>query len=110
MRIAPDIDVDDQALADVCDRYGIAELRVFGSRARGTAGPGSRVDTREIGDDSAPRSMPAAKRRTAVFCRCSKPANFAVGGIGVCPPSSSTKETRMSAYCVMLSLQYVTLK
>jgi predicted nucleotidyltransferase len=44
MRIAPDIDVDDAALAAVCDKYGIAELKVFGSRARGTAQPGSDVD------------------------------------------------------------------
>lgn len=44
MRIAPDLDVDDAALAAVCDRYGIAELKIFGSRARGTAGPGSDID------------------------------------------------------------------
>ena len=44
MRIAPDIEVDDQTLADVCDRYGIAELQIFGSRARGTARPGSDID------------------------------------------------------------------
>lgn len=44
MRIAPDIDVDDAALAAVCDKYGIAELKVFGSWARGTARPGSDVD------------------------------------------------------------------
>jgi predicted nucleotidyltransferase len=44
MRIAPDLDIDDAALAAVCDRYGIAELKVFGSRARGTAGPGSDID------------------------------------------------------------------
>lgn len=44
MRIAPGIEVDDAALAAVCDRYGIAELQVFGSRARGTAGPHRDVD------------------------------------------------------------------
>lgn len=44
MRIAPDIDVDDAALSAVCDKYGIAELKVFGSRARGTARPSSDVD------------------------------------------------------------------
>lgn len=44
MRIAPDIDVDEEALAAICDKYGIAELKVFGSRARGTARPGSDVD------------------------------------------------------------------
>jgi predicted nucleotidyltransferase len=44
MRIAPDFNVDDAALAAVCDKYGIAELRIFGSRARGTASPGSDID------------------------------------------------------------------
>jgi len=31
-------------LADLCREYGIAELAVFGSVARGTAGPDSDVD------------------------------------------------------------------
>jgi predicted nucleotidyltransferase len=44
MLIAPDVDIDEAALAAVCDRYGIAELRLFGSRARGTARPGSDID------------------------------------------------------------------
>jgi len=44
MQIAPDIDVDDAALAAICDRYGIEELKVFGSRARGTADAGSDID------------------------------------------------------------------
>ena len=44
MRIAPDIEVDDAALAAVCGKYGVAELKVFGSRARGTASPGSDID------------------------------------------------------------------
>jgi len=44
MRIAPDIEIDERALAAVCDRYGIAELKIFGSRARGTARPGSDID------------------------------------------------------------------
>src|SRR5271166_1337185 len=44
MRIAPDLDIDDAALAAVCDKYGIAELKIFGSRARGTASPGSDID------------------------------------------------------------------
>lgn len=44
MQIAPDIEVDDVALAAVCDKYGIAELKVFGSRARGTARPDSDID------------------------------------------------------------------
>jgi predicted nucleotidyltransferase len=44
MLIAPDVDVDEAALAAVCDKYGIAELKVFGSRARGTARPDSDID------------------------------------------------------------------
>lgn len=36
------IDVD--RLAEVCQRYGIARLEVFGSVARGTATPNSDVD------------------------------------------------------------------
>lgn len=42
------------ALAQLCRRHGIAELAVFGSVARGTAGPGSDVDllyVREPGND-----------------------------------------------------------
>ena len=44
MLIPPDIEIDQGRLADICDRYGIAELRIFGSQARGTAGPGSDID------------------------------------------------------------------
>jgi predicted nucleotidyltransferase len=36
--------IDEARLADVCARYGIAELLVFGSVARGTARPGSDID------------------------------------------------------------------
>ena len=36
--------VDAARLADVCRRYGVAELSVFGSVARGEAGPDSDVD------------------------------------------------------------------
>lgn len=36
--------VDAEHLADICDRYGIAELQIFGSQARGTAGPDSDID------------------------------------------------------------------
>jgi predicted nucleotidyltransferase len=38
------IDVDEAKLAEICRRYGIAELAVFGSVARGTSRPGSDVD------------------------------------------------------------------
>ena len=46
MRVIPgvDVDVDEGRLADICDRYGIAELQIFGSQARGTAGPTSDID------------------------------------------------------------------
>lgn len=36
--------VDRQLVAGICDRYGVVELLVFGSRARGDARPGSDVD------------------------------------------------------------------
>lgn len=40
----PGVDIDEQRLSEICDRYGIAELKIFGSQARGTAGPGSDID------------------------------------------------------------------
>ena len=44
MVIIPSVEVDDGRLADICDRYGIAGLQIFGSQARGTAGPDSDID------------------------------------------------------------------
>jgi uncharacterized protein len=44
MAIIPGVDVDEERLAAICDRYGIAELKVFGSRARGDAAPDSDID------------------------------------------------------------------
>lgn len=44
MLIIPGIDADEGRLADIGDRYGIATLQIFGSQARGTAGPGSDID------------------------------------------------------------------
>ncbi|HEY5359874.1 MAG TPA: nucleotidyltransferase domain-containing protein, partial [Streptosporangiaceae bacterium] len=38
------VEVDEARLSAICDRYGIAELKVFGSRARGTARPDSDID------------------------------------------------------------------
>ena len=38
------VTVDEARLAAVCARYGIARLMIFGSVARGTAGPSSDVD------------------------------------------------------------------
>jgi uncharacterized protein len=42
--IIPGVEVDADRLAAICDRYGIAELKVFGSQARGTARPDSDID------------------------------------------------------------------
>ena len=36
--------VEGARLAEVCERFGVAELSVFGSVARGTAGSGSDID------------------------------------------------------------------
>jgi predicted nucleotidyltransferase len=44
MLIIPGVEVDEARLADICDRYGIAELQIFGSQARGTASPDSDID------------------------------------------------------------------
>src|SRR5215467_788824 len=44
MLIIPGVEVDERRLADICDRYGIGELKIFGSQARGTAGPDSDID------------------------------------------------------------------
>src|SRR5215467_13296330 len=44
MLIIPGVEVDERRLTDICDRYGIAELKVFGSQAHGTAGPDSDID------------------------------------------------------------------
>ncbi|MHB1593335.1 MAG: nucleotidyltransferase family protein [Streptosporangiaceae bacterium] len=38
------VEVDPGFLAEICERYGIAELEVFGSSASGTARPDSDVD------------------------------------------------------------------
>ncbi len=39
-----ELGLDLQQLAEICRRYGIARIDVFGSAARGEAGPGSDVD------------------------------------------------------------------
>jgi predicted nucleotidyltransferase len=38
------VEVDEDRLAAIAQRYGIAEFRIFGSRARGTARPDSDLD------------------------------------------------------------------
>jgi uncharacterized protein len=42
--IVAEVEVDEARLAAVCERYGIGALMIFGSVARGTAGPGSDID------------------------------------------------------------------
>lgn len=42
--IVAGVEVDETRLAAVCERYGIGALMIFGSVARGTAGPTSDVD------------------------------------------------------------------
>jgi len=38
------VEVDERRLTEICERYGIAGLQVFGSSARGSAGPDSDID------------------------------------------------------------------
>ena len=40
----PGLDVDTAKLRDVCGRYGVSRLEVFGSVGRGEANPGSDID------------------------------------------------------------------
>jgi predicted nucleotidyltransferase len=42
--IVPTVDVDTERLREVCERYGVASLAVFGSVARGEERGGSDVD------------------------------------------------------------------
>lgn len=44
MLVIGGVAVDEQRLAAICQRYGIAELRIFGSQARGGAGASSDID------------------------------------------------------------------
>lgn len=44
MNIADGIDVPSAALADLCRRYEVKQLSIFGSLARGEAGPDSDAD------------------------------------------------------------------
>ena len=44
MTIAPGIEFPEAALADICRRYKIQELMIFGSAARGEMRPDSDVD------------------------------------------------------------------
>ena len=44
MLLASGIEVPNQQIAEICKRYGIRELAIFGSAARGDSGPESDVD------------------------------------------------------------------
>jgi predicted nucleotidyltransferase len=44
MMISPGIEADEARLAAICNKYGIAELKIFGSRARGEGRPDSDID------------------------------------------------------------------
>jgi hypothetical protein len=44
MMISPGVEADEVRLAAICDKYGIAELKIFGSRARGEERPDSDID------------------------------------------------------------------
>ena len=71
-------EVDEARLAAICDRYGIAELKIFGSQARGTAGPGSDIDilyTSGPGagwagrSSSSPMSSQSFSAAASIWCR-----------------------------------------
>jgi predicted nucleotidyltransferase len=44
MTIAAGLEIPEEALRAVCQRYHVAELSIFGSRARGDASPESDID------------------------------------------------------------------
>ena len=53
MTAAERLKVPSELLADLCTRYGVRELSIFGSAARGEAGPDSDVDLLVVFEDSA---------------------------------------------------------
>jgi predicted nucleotidyltransferase len=40
--IVAGVSIDEALLAAACERYGVGQLMIFGSAARGTAGPARR--------------------------------------------------------------------
>ena len=44
VRIREELDIDEDRLAEICQRYGVAELSLFGSVLRDDFGPQSDVD------------------------------------------------------------------
>jgi predicted nucleotidyltransferase len=53
MTAAERLRVSSELLADLCTRYGVRELSIFGSAARGEAGHDSDVDLLVVFEDSA---------------------------------------------------------
>ena len=50
MRIREDLEIDNERLADICRRYHITELAVFGSVLTDDFGPDSDVDVLYLGE------------------------------------------------------------
>jgi len=44
MTIAPDLEINEEKLAEICQRYHVREMSVFGSAARGQMRPDSDID------------------------------------------------------------------
>ena len=57
MSPAERLKVSEAALAAICARYRVHELAVFGSAARGDAGPGSDVDLLVLFEDGVPVTL-----------------------------------------------------
>jgi predicted nucleotidyltransferase len=66
------LDIDRERLADLCRRYHVAKLELFGSRAKGTSRPDSDVDllvTFEPGQTPGLAFVALAEELEAVFGR-----------------------------------------
>lgn len=66
------LDIDRERLAELCRRYHVATLELFGSRAKGTARPDSDVDllvTFEAGQTPGLAFVALAEELEAVFGR-----------------------------------------
>jgi hypothetical protein len=46
MPIVPGAEADETCLPDACERFGIAESKMFGFRSRGETAPDSEIDLR----------------------------------------------------------------
>ena len=50
MKIRDDLEIDDDRLAEICERYHITELSLFGSVLRDDFGPESDIDVLYLGE------------------------------------------------------------